>query len=60
MKIISKSKDGKRAQVVIHGEDQHGKKTSRTHHVRLDGGKWVKPAQVAKDGTVQERMEVAE
>jgi hypothetical protein len=42
MITISKSKDGKRAQVVEHGVDQHGKKTSQTHHVRLSGTQWEK------------------
>lgn len=37
-KVISTSQNGKFAQIVVFGLDQHGKRTSQTHHARHEGG----------------------
>lgn len=38
--VISCSPDGSRAQIVVHGTDAKGKRTSKTRHVRLRGNQW--------------------
>ena len=37
IQVISQSKDGRRAQIVVHGVDNEGKRTSKTRHVVVRG-----------------------
>lgn len=56
--VISTSKDGKTAQIVVHGKDENDVKTTRTHHVEVYKGQYHKRR--VSEVTGKESIEVFE